>query len=193
MNQCKHCAGDNLEIVMQYDYHNVFICKACELWNCERIEDCCRNPHKTYVFQYVDGVAKFIREQCLNCGGCLNMSRGLPFKEYSQKVNEKYEFSREKLNDYKNERKNERDFIYATEKALKLAKSTYYKYLNHLRSDYWKVIRQKAFERDNKVCQHCHDTEATQVHHLSYENLGHELLEDLMSVCEPCHKKIHKI
>ncbi|MCE5329646.1 HNH endonuclease [bacterium] len=30
-----------------------------------------------------------------------------------------------------------------------------------------------------------------QVHHLTYKSFGNEELEDLVTVCEKCHEKIH--
>ncbi|WP_416212660.1 HNH endonuclease [Nostoc sp. DedQUE04] len=38
-------------------------------------------------------------------------------------------------------------------------------------------------------------TESLQVHHLTYENHGkeHEHLEDLITLCDDCHKKQHSL
>ena len=62
-------------------------------------------------------------------------------------------------------------------------------YKAYMRSDEWKALRQKKLE----ACQHkceceggCY-REATQVHHLHYETLGEESLEDLQALCAKCH------
>jgi 5-methylcytosine-specific restriction endonuclease McrA len=78
-------------------------------------------------------------------------------------------------------------------KVLKLHNSTYYKYVTHLQSDYWRNIRRKALERDNEICQECMQAKATEVHHLTYRNMGNEPLEDLVSLCSRCHRSIHKV
>lgn len=60
-------------------------------------------------------------------------------------------------------------------------------------------IRLTAFSRDNGLCQLClkagRYTEATIAHHIQ-DVIGHpELkynLDNIMSVCRPCHEEIHK-
>jgi 5-methylcytosine-specific restriction endonuclease McrA len=49
----------------------------------------------------------------------------------------------------------------------------------------------KILERDSYLCQRCQSKIAIQVHHLTYERLGHERLEDLISICLACHIKEH--
>jgi len=55
----------------------------------------------------------------------------------------------------------------------------------------WKALRQSVFARDNFKCQRCGDA-AQQVHHLTYERVGYEDLDDLVSVCEDCHETVHQ-
>ena len=62
-------------------------------------------------------------------------------------------------------------------------------YKEYIRSDEWKALRQKKLE----ACQHkceceggCY-REATQVHHLHYNTLGNESLQDLQALCAKCH------
>ena len=75
-------------------------------------------------------------------------------------------------------------------------------YDNYLNSDSWKIKNKMVFERDGKKCI-C-GNEGSHVHHKTYERLrltltlseepvfiGEELLSDLITVCESCHKKIH--
>ncbi len=51
------------------------------------------------------------------------------------------------------------------------------------------MIRLRAIERDNHKCIECGAGESLQVHHLTYENEGHEKLEDLVTLCRGCHSK----
>jgi 5-methylcytosine-specific restriction endonuclease McrA len=66
-------------------------------------------------------------------------------------------------------------------------------YNEYLRSDQWRRLRAKVFERDNYLCQGCRVNRATQAHHLTYARVGREMLFDLISVCDPCHESIHTI
>jgi 5-methylcytosine-specific restriction endonuclease McrA len=71
-------------------------------------------------------------------------------------------------------------------------KKTYQKFLN---SPYWKMVRKEVLQRDKKMCTKCGSTADLQVHHLTYVNHGNEMyhLEDLVTLCEICHKKEHNI
>jgi len=60
-------------------------------------------------------------------------------------------------------------------------------YFQYMHSAAWRSIRRKALERDKYLCQVCKKKLATQVHHLTYERFGHELLVDLLSSCRSCH------
>src|SRR5690606_20125963 len=79
-------------------------------------------------------------------------------------------------------------------KVLKLPfdnfETAYNAYLN---SPFWQAKRKLILERDNFLCQFCNAAKATQVHHLSYDNLGNECDFELLSVCYPCHQIIHDI
>ena len=63
----------------------------------------------------------------------------------------------------------------------------------YLKSDAWKRKRYVVLKRDNWRCVYC-GAHATQVHHKKYakRNIGKEPIKWLVSICEPCHDKIHK-
>lgn len=65
-------------------------------------------------------------------------------------------------------------------------------YAAYLACPEWHVRRAAVLERDGGRCrvEGC-DRPATQVHHLTYERVGYELLDDLAAVCDECHRKIH--
>lgn len=68
------------------------------------------------------------------------------------------------------------------------------KYKNYMRSDEWKAKREERLEVDNYSCAMCgRDLSRCklQVHHITYKNLGNEQLNDLVTVCGSCHKKLH--
>jgi 5-methylcytosine-specific restriction endonuclease McrA len=63
----------------------------------------------------------------------------------------------------------------------------------YLQCDEWQALRERVFERDGGICRHtgC-GRPAEQVHHLTYDRVGYELLSDLVSVCIPCHERTHR-
>ncbi len=63
----------------------------------------------------------------------------------------------------------------------------------YLNSSAWQIKRKQILGRDNYLCQFCKEEKATQVHHLSYDNLGNECEFELLSVCHSCHQIIHNI
>jgi len=66
-------------------------------------------------------------------------------------------------------------------------------YSEYMKSDKWKAIRLKVLKRDDYLCQACLDAPAQDVHHKTYENIGDELMYELISVCRHCHfNRIHK-
>lgn len=64
-------------------------------------------------------------------------------------------------------------------------------YAEYLASPEWAARRHAVLDRDGDRCQLKHrgcTRKATQVHHLTYANVGNEPLEDLVSICVHCHE-----
>lgn len=61
---------------------------------------------------------------------------------------------------------------------------TYEEYLN---SPEWRYRAEQAKKRDGQRCCLCNSSGPLEVHHRTYERLGHEDLDDLTSLCDPCH------
>ena len=55
----------------------------------------------------------------------------------------------------------------------------------------WQDKRIKVMRRAANICEGCASAPATQVHHVSYEHFGAELLWELRAVCDDCHNRIH--
>jgi 5-methylcytosine-specific restriction endonuclease McrA len=64
-------------------------------------------------------------------------------------------------------------------------------YADYLRSPQWRAIRQKVLRRANGACEGCGDAVATQVHHITYKNVGNEFLWELRAICDDCHDRCH--
>lgn len=65
------------------------------------------------------------------------------------------------------------------------------RYLDYLRSPQWERVRNEHLFRCDYVCEICRQHKARQVHHWSYDRLGHERPQDLCAVCLWCHHDIH--
>lgn len=66
-------------------------------------------------------------------------------------------------------------------------------YQAYLMSPEWRVNRQPALDRAKGICERCHKAAVRNVHHLTYERVGHELPEDLIALCRSCHKRMHNL
>ena len=62
------------------------------------------------------------------------------------------------------------------------------RYLEYVKSDPWFARRENALKRAKRKCEACQSKEHLQVHHFTYERLGHEDPGDLVVLCEACHK-----
>lgn len=64
-------------------------------------------------------------------------------------------------------------------------------YTKYLLSDRWQLLRAEIFKSTNYRCVGCND-KCTDLHHLSYDNLGKEKAGiDVVPLCKKCHKKCH--
>lgn len=69
-------------------------------------------------------------------------------------------------------------------------------YKEQLKSEEWKAFRAFIFAAKGKVCESCGRASNLQVHHKTYisgRKAWEYLPQDLMVLCEKCHKKIHNI
>lgn len=61
-------------------------------------------------------------------------------------------------------------------------------YLAYINSSAWRARRLRALDRADRRCQVCGERKWLQVHHVSYERLGHEADADLTVLCWWCHQ-----
>ena len=76
-----------------------------------------------------------------------------------------------------------------------IRKGKYNKFLynRYLKSNKWKRLRKKRFRLDKGRCQKCNkrlEINEFNCHHTTYARLYFERLEDVETLCIPCHKKI---
>jgi hypothetical protein len=63
-------------------------------------------------------------------------------------------------------------------------------YNDYLKSSEWGTKRRLVMERDNGTCRRC-SSEAEHVHHLNYDRVGNESMDDLVAFCAGCHRWVH--
>jgi 5-methylcytosine-specific restriction endonuclease McrA len=55
-------------------------------------------------------------------------------------------------------------------------------------------VKREVDKRDGEFCRRCCRRKSTQYHHIKHRsNGGKETVENLIRLCEPCHKAWHKI
>ena len=64
-------------------------------------------------------------------------------------------------------------------------------YDQYLRSPRWKEVRQFFLTYWGYRCAICYGSENLEVHHRTYENLGHEAPTDCIVLCNDCHSLHH--
>jgi hypothetical protein len=64
-------------------------------------------------------------------------------------------------------------------------------YNDYLKTEWWQQRRAKALTEGGHKCRICAATAALEVHHNTYERLGHERAADLVVLCRKCHQLFH--
>lgn len=67
----------------------------------------------------------------------------------------------------------------------------YHAYRAYLKTEAWRALRAAVICRARGMCERCGKWPVVNVHHLTYERLFHERLEDLLGVCSKCHRELH--
>lgn len=80
---------------------------------------------------------------------------------------------------------------YVTDENVYLNKLKEMLYKDYLQTMHWKIIKTFIAYRANFKCQLCSSTYNLNIHHNTYKNKGEEKLEDLIVLCQKCHKKFH--
>ncbi len=65
-------------------------------------------------------------------------------------------------------------------------------YRKYLKSRHWQRVRKAALKRAGYRCQICAERGLTlSVHHSCYDRRGRELAQDVVVLCENCHRLYH--
>src|SRR5690349_728732 len=67
-------------------------------------------------------------------------------------------------------------------------------YAEYLRTSHWREVRDRfCAVPANQQCSVCGTPNNLDLHHLTYERLGHEELTDLVRLCHKCHFTAHEL
>ena len=208
--ECSVCGSENIqykETETQYGYY----CNDCYNFGVYTFKEilgiCCKKP-KTVIYELTqsNGVSIY-RNVCLNCwDNSKNIKKDEALKigiydkaelsAINQLKDEKYYgslwsyFSKLKQDEYI-KRKEAESEKFRKEQQDK-SSEWWQRYKEYLKTDKWQKKRLKVLERDKNLCQACLVNTATQVHHLTYQRVTDEPMFDLISICSPCHEKLHK-
>jgi hypothetical protein len=64
-------------------------------------------------------------------------------------------------------------------------------YADYLQSDAWLERRRLVLQRAHGICEGCRSAPASEIHHLSYQHVGHEFLWELVAICRECRTRWH--
>lgn len=60
----------------------------------------------------------------------------------------------------------------------------------YMNSFHWRKLRKRKLQEKN-CCEHCGSKNKLQVHHVRYKYIFNVTLKDLLTLCDPCHRKEH--
>lgn len=191
---CPKCGA--ITTIESTTYFRTAACEHClEYWEIEAYDDCCKAPQMEPV-RFTDGGGKVhVRKQCQSCGTLSGASlpgysteqkNALPCVDADKRAMamNKWDFVRQfvdRCRQLLDQKKQDKDTLW------------WRQYETYLNSEKWKDKRRRVLDRDGHLCQACLKRPATQAHHKSYEFVGQEPLFDLISVCKPCHDKLHEL
>lgn len=163
--------------IAQSDWHAVLK----PLWlKMRAIEDeTCLHPHKRITRRVLDNGQVRYMAQCPDCG---KTSR----KSLKQRVGDAMDTPPLPYADGLYEQT-----LAHRHARLGPAASAFYKaYDEYLSSPAWRQKRALCLATTSGACLHCGATAQT-AHHVTYARIGNEQSEDLVPLCEPCHREIH--
>lgn len=64
-------------------------------------------------------------------------------------------------------------------------------YQHYLTTQHWENVRSRKLGQAGYRCEKCNRGEPLEVHHLTYDRLGEELMDDLQVLCRICHSREH--
>ncbi len=73
-----------------------------------------------------------------------------------------------------------------------ILKDKYLYYHFYLKSNKWRTFRNSVLKNRGYNCEQCSSKKDLHIHHITYENLGHEDENDVIILCGKCHAEAHQ-
>ena len=165
--------------------HKIHLCNVCEktFGNFQNKGYCCEHKNVKIVEFELSNKQTRKANICINClknfGNVIQSTPQYMFVSYDERQKIREKIQKEYYDLYQSV----------------LNKKHYYKetYYNYLKSDEWKKKRLERLKIDKFTCQICNKQSGRlDVHHTTYQNIYKENINDLITLCENCHKKLHE-
>jgi hypothetical protein len=150
-------------------------------WTCEHYNQ------ELVVFEKSNGARNFYM-QCSRCGECVRHLRGSDLHDDDKRL--ALPRDDEKRRRWYEERRNYLSALYEA-RTIAIEADRRRNYDQYMKSPEWRERRSQVLQRCKGICEGCGKNHAVQVHHLTYERLGDEMLFDLVAVCLHCHERLH--
>lgn len=187
----KNRANQAVEVGKWYESdHGDAMNNYVDAWEQVKNEFACSHPVTIVTFRVKSNGAVNYFLQCTECWDNVKHLRGadltddqrqtaVPFDD--QKRTQRYQQQNARFDAVRNQLWKDRKASFDVERNA------------YMQTAQWRMIRAKVLKRCGGICEGCGDRPATQVHHLTYERLGHEMLFDLVGLCRQCHESVHGI
>lgn len=130
-----------------------------------------------------------IKLQCLDCGAAVgNPIRHAAIEAHVLAEIEEFDYE---FRDLMRERQAEIFRQEQESRRMEWESGRLHRYAAYLKTPEWRERRAKVIDRENGLCQGCREKRITEIHHLTYDNRGDELLFQLVGLCSDCHAKLH--
>lgn len=139
-----------------------------------------------------------IRMQCLDCGRSIGNAIAhnkvhpetlAALQPFDEELRDSL-FNQRLASQAVSNRQKAEDIAAQAQRTLEARKQQYAEYL---KSERWRQKRRQVIDYQKGTCRGCLSAPIEEVHHLSYDNIGDELLFQLVGLCRPCHAKAHKL
>jgi hypothetical protein len=153
-------------------------------------EFACSHERTEYRRKVASNGTVALREQCIDCGRLVRVVPKAEVGSLREYIDQLPEFDDDLASAWWKQKHQ------AVQERVALAQEQEHAewrswYDDYLASTDWQRRRALVLARAGHLCEGCRSAQAEQVHHLTYERVGHEMLFDLVAVCRRCHRALH--